>query len=96
MTRERIIQILQEHKTALQQKYPIGKLALFGSCARNEQTAFSDIDVMVELKEPMGWDFIDLLEDLEKLFPNRKIDLISKNGISPQRWGYFSKDLIYV
>ncbi|GIL23672.1 MAG: hypothetical protein BroJett042_21850 [Bacteroidota bacterium] len=96
MTREDILAILQAHKVEIQKKYPVANLALFGSFARGEQTESSDIDVMVELKEPMGWDFIDLLEDIEKLFPQKKVDVISKNGIIPQRWKYFSKDLIYV
>lgn len=58
----------------------------FGSYARGEQTKESDVDVIVELGEPMGCDFIDLLEDIERLFPQKKIDLISKNGIQPNRW----------
>ena len=96
MTREEVVETLRKHKEELKKKYPVASLALFGSFARDEQTENSDVDVMVELKEPMGWDFIDLLEDIEKLFPLTKVDLISKNGIQPNKWKYFSKDLIYV
>lgn len=52
----------------------IGKIYLFGSCARGEETATSDIDLMVELKEPMGWEFYDLQDELEKKV-NKKVDL---------------------
>ena len=69
----------------------MASIALFGSYVRGEQTKESDVDVMVELREPMGWDFIDLLEDIERLFQQKKIDLISKKGIQPNRWAYFSK-----
>lgn len=96
MTREDVLATLRKHKAELGKKYPLASLALFGSFARNEQTDKSDVDLMVELKEPMGWDFIDLLEDIEKLFPEKKVDLISKNGIQPAKWKYFNKDLIYV
>lgn len=95
-TREEVLETLRKHKPGLEKKYPLASLALFGSFARGEQTDSSDVDVMVELKAPMGWDFIDLLEDIEKLFPEKKVDLISKNGIQPYKWKYFSKDLIYV
>lgn len=96
MNKEEIISKLREHKVEIQRKYPVASLALYGSYARGDNTADSDVDVMVELNAPMGWDFIDLLEDLEKLFPRKKVDLISKGGIRPDRWKYFSNDLIYV
>lgn len=96
MDRDSILLILRAHKAEIQKKYPVASLALFGSFARGEQNESSDIDLMVELKEPMGLDFIDLLEDIERLFPKNKIDLVSKKGILPQRWSYFSRDLVYV
>ncbi len=96
MNKEEILSKLREHKDEIQQKYPVASLALFGSYARGEETKESDVDVMVELNAPMGWDFIDLLEDIEKLFPQKKVDLISKGGIRPDKWKYFSNDLIYV
>jgi predicted nucleotidyltransferase len=96
VNKEEIISKLREHKVEIQRKYPVASLALYGSYARGDNTADSDVDVMVELNAPMGWDFIDLLEDLEKLFPRKKVDLISKGGIRPDRWKYFSNDLIYV
>jgi uncharacterized protein len=95
LTKEEILKRLREHKTELQQKFPLKSLALFGSYARNEQTDESDIDVLVEFSEPVGIEFIDLIEELEKLF-NHKIDLVSKKGIKPHYLPYIEDDAIYV
>lgn len=86
---------MREHKSELQQKFPVKNLALFGSYARNEQTADSDIDVLVEFSEPVGFEFLDLMDDLEKIF-DLKIDLVSKGGIKPHYLPYIEEDAIYV
>lgn len=95
LTKEEILKRLREHKTELQRKFPLKSLALFGSYARNEQTDTSDIDVLVEFSEPVGFEFIDLIEELERLF-NRKIDLVSKKGIKSHYLPYIEDDAIYV
>jgi predicted nucleotidyltransferase len=94
-TRDEIINCLKENKERLQSKFPLKSIALFGSCARNEQTEDSDIDVLVEFNQPVGFEFIDLLEDLEKLF-NHKIDLVSKKGVKDHYLPYIEDDVIYV
>lgn len=95
LTKEEILKRLREHKGELQQKFPVKDIALFGSYARGEQTPESDIDVLVEFTDPIGWEFIDLLEDLEKIFYGVKVDLISKKGIKPHYLPYIEEDVIY-
>jgi predicted nucleotidyltransferase len=80
----------------LQKKYPIAKIALFGSVVRADFDPIkSDVDIMVELNGDMGWEFIDLSGELEKLL-GRKVDLVSRNGIKPRYWEYIKGDIIYV
>jgi predicted nucleotidyltransferase len=67
LTEEEIIRRLRDHKEELQQKFPLKSLALFGSYARDEQTVNSDIDVLVEFSEPVGIEFIDLVDELEEI-----------------------------
>ena len=50
---------------------------------------------MVEFSEPVGFEFIELLEDLEKLL-NHKIGLMSKKGIKAHYLEYIEDDAIYV
>ncbi|MDP3466084.1 MAG: nucleotidyltransferase family protein [Sulfuricurvum sp.] len=47
MTKAIILDFLSEHKTELQQKFGIQKMALFGSYARDEQREDSDIDLVI-------------------------------------------------
>jgi len=64
---------------------PVHRAYIFGSVVRNEQKANSDIDILVELDYENGADyfiFFDMQQQLNKLL-NRKVDLISANGLSP-------------
>lgn len=94
-TRDEVINCLKANKEELQKKFPLKSIALFGSYARNEQTDESDIDVMVEFSEPVGFEFIDLMEELEQML-NHKIDLISRKGLKTHYLPYIDSDAIYV
>ncbi len=48
MTKDLIIDYLQEHKEEFFKKYQISKLALFGSYSRNENRKDSDVDIAIE------------------------------------------------
>jgi predicted nucleotidyltransferase len=96
MTREEVLATLRKHKPELQKKYPLASVELFGSYARNEQTPDSDIDILVEFSEPVGYEFIDLLIEFETIFAGYKVDLLSKNGIKPHYRPYIEEDIIHV
>ena len=51
LTREQIIQVLQEQKSFLQEKFHVKSIGIFGSFARNEANEKSDIDFLVEFEE---------------------------------------------
>jgi hypothetical protein len=87
--------ILSENKEQLKQKFPIKSLGIFGSFTRNDHTKKSDVDILVEFESPVGLEFIDLADELEKLL-NLKVDLVSRKAINPKMMEYISKDLIYV
>jgi predicted nucleotidyltransferase len=82
-------------KNKLVEKYHLKNIAIFGSFARNDQNENSDIDIMVEFSEPIGIEFIDLAIDLEKML-NRKVDLVSRNGIKEKYYNVIKNDLSYV
>jgi len=87
--------ILTQSKPKLIAQYPIKSLAIFGSYARKEQQANSDLDVLVEFKDSIGIRFIDLADDIEDLI-GIKVDLVSKNGIKPKYLEAIKPDLVYV
>ncbi len=87
--------ILSSNKDYLSRKYNIKQLAIFGSYSRSEETKNSDLDIMVEFNKPIGIEFIDLANELEK-FLNIKVDLVSKKGIKPQYFSRIQNELIIV
>ena len=52
MKKEKIIEIVSEHKQELKNRFGVEKIGLFGSYARDEETKNSDIDFVVELSKP--------------------------------------------
>jgi predicted nucleotidyltransferase len=87
--------ILKENKSHLFATYPIKEMAIIGSFARGEAGEDSDIDILVEFSEPVGFEVVDLAEDLEELL-RHKVDLVSKKAIRPNVMPFVEKDLVYV
>ncbi|MXV16544.1 nucleotidyltransferase family protein [Hufsiella ginkgonis] len=95
-TRERIIDILQQHKAALIRKYPISELGLFGSFARGDYREDSDIDILVDFNDRIdGFDYIRLAHEFEDIFQH-KIDMVSRRGIKAGYLPYVERTLIHV
>ncbi len=94
-TLEEIKTTLTKHKEKLRQNYKVKKIGIFGSYARGEQKETSDVDVLVEFEEPVGFAFIHLADSLEELL-GIKVDLTTKDAIKPNRWKYIKDDLVYV
>ncbi len=74
---------LRELKPVLHTKYFVDKIGYFGSYSRNEQNKESDIDILVSFIKPLGWEFFDLQELLEKEL-KLKVDLISEKALKKQ------------
>lgn len=90
-----IVQLLAVHKQYFFSAYPLRSMAVFGSYARQEEHAASDLDIMVEFKDNIGIRFVDLADELERTL-GMKIDLVSKKGIQERYFNALQKDLIYV
>jgi predicted nucleotidyltransferase len=96
-TLEEIKAALMAHKQELRQQYHVGQIGIFGSCARREDTPISDVDILVELDQPVGWEIVDLHRFLEHLL-YMKVDLVTKGAVirKPLLWQSIQEDLIYV
>ena len=78
-----IKQILSQLKPELQEKYFVNSIGLFGSIVRDDFTDKSDVDIIVDFSKPIGIEFIDLADFIESKL-NKKVDLVSKNGVKPK------------
>lgn len=87
--------ILTQHRPLLAARYPIKRLAIFGSYARNEATPDSDVDILVEFSQPVGMQFLELAYELEQLL-QKPVDLVSRHGIKPAYYAAIESDLIDV
>ena len=95
-TTQTILSMLEQFKKNNKDKYGIDELALYGSCARQEQTADSDIDIAVKLKSPNLLKLINIEDELQSIF-EVKTDVISLSSkFLPGFIEQISKDLIYV
>ena len=76
---------------------PVKKAYVFGSYARNEADAKSDIDLLVELdySKPIGMKFFTYRAELEDLLKT-KVDLVTTDGLSRHVRPFVDKDKILI
>lgn len=92
MDRSKALEILRRIKPALQERYPVSRLALFGSTARGEAREQSDVDVLVEVEPSIGLRFVDLASDIENAL-GRSADVVSRRAIDEARWKAIQPEL---
>ncbi len=92
---ESIQSTLKEIKPDLSTRYGVSTLGLFGSIVRDDFTEESDIDIVVSFSRPIGIEFVTLADEIEDKL-QRKVDLVSRNGIKPKYWEFIEPEVIYV
>lgn len=81
---------------ALRMTFPLRRLGVFGSVARGEATAASDVDILVELERPIGlFQFIELEDRLRELL-HRDVDAVTANALKPMIKDAILREAIYV
>ncbi|TAE30481.1 MAG: nucleotidyltransferase [Cytophagales bacterium] len=95
MNAQTIKQQLEANKTLLFSRYPLKSMALFGSYVDGTATDESDVDIMVEFSQPVGFEFVDLVIELEDLLQKR-VDLVTRQAVSPKLMPFISRQLQYV
>jgi predicted nucleotidyltransferase len=96
MNKNQALQIIQSHKDELQTQYAVKSLALFGSVARNEATANSDIDLLIEFQKPVGlFHFLTVKNCLQEWL-NQKVDLVTYAALKSPLKEQILKELIHV
>jgi uncharacterized protein len=92
-SREDILKLIEQNQTALR-KLGVRRLGLFGSCARGEATAGSDLDFVVEFSEKSFDAYMDLKSFLENLFRSR-VDLVTMSSIKPRLLPIIQRETVY-
>ncbi|MCX6335845.1 MAG: nucleotidyltransferase family protein [Bacteroidetes bacterium] len=96
-TKENILAILRAHKPDFS-KYGVSNIGLFGSYLRNEQSAKSDIDLLIDFEpEKESFDnYMAVYDMFESLFKNEKNEIVTKNGLNKYIGPKILKDVMYV
>jgi uncharacterized protein len=85
LSQQEILEVLSRNLNKWKDQYGVKRIALFGSCARDDQRDSSDIDLLVEFDEKaMTFDnyMMDLKFNLEDLF-QKPVDLVILDDIKP-------------
>jgi predicted nucleotidyltransferase len=78
--RETILTTLAAHSDELD-RLGVRSLALFGSAARGEMRADSDVDLLIDFARPMGlFGFLEVKGYLEELL-GRSVDLVTERAL---------------
>lgn len=74
--RDRLLELAKEHGVI--------RLRIFGSVARGDDRPDSDIDFLVRLDSSRSLlDLVGLYQSFVEFFSDRKIDVVSEDGLSP-------------
>lgn len=96
INKEFILSEMKQQKRELQ-NLGVVRIGLFGSYVREEQTEKSDIDILLEFEpEKENFDnYMTVYDILENLFRNEKVEIVTKNGLSPYIGPQILKEVIY-
>jgi predicted nucleotidyltransferase len=98
LSKEQVLETLKQNKHYLFEKYFVKEVGLFGSFSRDQQTADSDIDLLLEI-DSTNADLYELKKHirsyLSQLF-NRKVEVARKKYLKPYIREDILNEVIYV
>jgi len=96
-TLEEIRGLLARHQKELRQRFGVRVVGIFGSYARGEAEAVSDVDLLLELERPIGLEIVDVKEHLEHLLGIR-VDVVTLGALrkKPRLRKSIEEDLVRV
>lgn len=86
---------LQEIKPVLINRFYVNRIGYFGSYAKGQQSKNSDLDLLVEFSQPIGWEFFTLERFLEQVL-GLSVDLVTKNALKERTKNTILNQVIYV
>jgi predicted nucleotidyltransferase len=85
---------IKRSKPYLKEKYKVKNIGIFGSYVRGEQETGSDLDVLVEFGERIGFfKFLELEEYLQDLV-QLKVDLVSRKALKPRIGQHILREVV--
>lgn len=95
LKKNEVMSILREEMPYVKEHFHVSEIALFGSYARDEADAESDIDILMAFSKTPGMiSFMKLEHYLTERF-GVKVDLFLKNALRPNIGKYVLREAIY-
>ncbi len=94
--REEVLSVLREYKRDYAEKYNILAIGIFGSMARGEAGADSDVDICVKTTTPDPYNLMHIREDIENRL-RVPVDIVRiREKMNPELRQRIERDAIYV
>jgi hypothetical protein len=95
MSKNEVLRLIRSHKKELD-SFNLKSLALFGSAARDESHALSDIDILVEFQDKATFDqYMKLKIFLEDTL-GCPIDLVTRKALKPRMRDSVEREALHV
>lgn len=93
--KEEILATIRTHKKELRE-LGIRKVGLFGSYVQDKKSP-RDIDILIEFQEGQENydDYLKACDILERLFKGKKVDIVTKKGLSPYIGPQILEEVMY-
>ena len=95
LTQLEINERLKAIKPELESRFKVSSIGYFGSFANGTQKPQSDLDLLVEFSQPVGWNFFTLENYLEHLL-GLKVDLVTRNSLKDQIKDSILSQVLYI
>jgi predicted nucleotidyltransferase len=97
VNKEYILSEIKQHKAELHHRGVVN-IGLFGSYASGKPSDHSDIDIYIEFDPAQETfdNYMAVYDLLEALFPHKKVEVVTKNGLSPYIGPQILRELVYV
>ncbi len=82
-------------KPVLTSKFHVSSMGYFGSYSSGQQNEHSDIDLLVEFSQPVGWEFFTLERYLEQALGLR-VDLVTRDSLKERIRESILKQVQYI
>ncbi|MBE0426514.1 MAG: nucleotidyltransferase domain-containing protein [Nitrospirae bacterium] len=96
LSREQVISVPKKELPSLRENFGVERIILFGSFAKGVQKKKSDIDILVDLRKPLGLEFVSLADRLEEIL-GRKVDIATydhyKRSFHNPRYKHIAEDI---
>jgi predicted nucleotidyltransferase len=89
-----VIEKISDIQRELAEKYTVKRIGVFGSFARGDEKAESDVDILVELVEPTFDHYMDLKFRLEEVL-QRPVDLVLEDTIKKRLKSIIEREVVY-